>query len=213
LQIEGNISGQGELQLKMPAGPQAVRRFELSVAPGLSERALRSLVIKMVCDGETNIWCPVSDFFGSGVGLNPVESWYRTVTTNGVMVSRWVMPYKSGSQIALLNLGTDPVRASLRAIVAPWNWDDRTLHFHSTWHYEAGLQAPPPRDWNFVTLTGRGIYVGDTLAIFNPVPAWYGEGDEKIWVDGESFPSFFGTGTEDYYGYSYAPKPVHQTPF
>jgi hypothetical protein len=45
------------------------------------------------------------------------------------------------------------------------------------------------------------------------VATWYGEGDEKIWVDGESFPSHLGTGTEDYYNYSYAPKPVHQTPF
>ena len=37
-----------------------------------------------------------------------------------------------------------------------------------------------------------------------PVPSghgsWWGEGDEKIWVDGESFPSIFGTGTEDYFG-------------
>jgi hypothetical protein len=30
-----------------------------------------------------------------------------------------------------------------------------------------------------------------------------GEGDEKIYVDGETFPSHFGTGTEDYYGYAW----------
>ncbi|MEM1061290.1 MAG: DUF2961 domain-containing protein, partial [Planctomycetota bacterium] len=50
---------------------------------------------------------------------------------------------------------------------------------------------------------GRGVYVGDTLTVFNPVQRWWGEGDEKIFVDGESFPSIFGTGTEDYYGYSW----------
>ena len=32
-------------------------------------------------------------------------------------------------------------------------------------------------------------------------------------MDGESFPSHLGTGTEDYYSFSYAPMPVHQTPF
>ena len=32
---------------------------------------------------------------------------------------------------------------------------------------------------------------------------WWGEGDQKIFVDGESFPSTFGTGTEDDYGYAY----------
>ena len=87
------------------------------------------------------------------------------------------------------------------------------MHFHAVWRYEAGLKTPPHRDWNFVKLAGRGVYVGDTLALFNPIATWYGEGDEKIWVDGESFPSHVGTGTEDYYGYSYAPKPVHNTPF
>ena len=80
------------------------------------------------------------------------------------------------------------------------------MHFHTAWHYEAGLKTPPPSDWNFVKLAGRGVYVGDTLALFNPIATWYGEGDEKIWVDGESFPSHVGTGTEDYYGYSYAPS-------
>lgn len=45
--------------------------------------------------------------------------------------------------------------------------------------------------------------MGDALTIWNPVRRWWGEGDEKIWVDGEDFPSIFGTGTEDYYGYSW----------
>jgi len=45
--------------------------------------------------------------------------------------------------------------------------------------------------------------VGDTLALHNGAAAWWGEGDEKIFVDGETFPSHFGTGSEDYYGYSF----------
>ena len=64
-----------------------------------------------------------------------------------------------------------------------------------------------------MTLKGRSVYVGDTLSLFNPIPTWFGEGDEKIWIDGESFPSHLGTGTEDHYGYSYAPRRVIQTPF
>ena len=43
-------------------------------------------------------------------------------------------------------------------------------------------------DWDYVTLKGRGIYVGDTLTIMNPVESWWDEGDEKIFADGESFP-------------------------
>jgi hypothetical protein len=37
---------------------------------------------------------------------------------------------------------------------------------------------------------------------------WWGEGDEKFFVDGEKFPSTFGTGTEDYFGFSYGTPQV-----
>jgi hypothetical protein len=32
---------------------------------------------------------------------------------------------------------------------------------------------------------------------------WYGEGEEKFFVDGEKFPSTYGTGTEDYFGFAW----------
>ena len=213
---ETELAAGGEHALRLPPGPAAVRRLELRVPAGQlvsSERALRSLVLQMTCDGENTVWCPVSDFFGSGVGLNHLQSWYRTVLTNGTMVCRWVMPYQREARITLANLAEQPIRVSLRATLGPWSWDDRSMHFHAVWRYEAGLRTLPHRDWNFVKLAGRGVYMGDTLALFNPIATWYGEGDEKIWVDGESFPSHVGTGTEDYYGYSYAPQPAHQTPF
>jgi hypothetical protein len=37
-----------------------------------------------------------------------------------------------------------------------------------------------------------------------PDVAWWGEGDEKIYVDGEAYPGLFGTGTEDYFGYAWS---------
>lgn len=206
----------GTQMLALPHGPAALTRLELRVpASQLAdpERALRSLVLRMTCDGESTIWCPVSDFFGSGVGLNRVENWYRRVDTNGTLICRWVMPYQKNAKLELLNLASQSIKVDLKATVGPWTWDNRSMHFYTAWHFEGGLRTPPHRDWNFVTVKGRGVYVGDTLALFNPVATWYGEGDEKIWVDGEAFPSHLGTGTEDYYGYSYAPKPAHNTPF
>jgi len=59
-------------------------------------------------------------------------------------------------------------------------------------------------DLNFANLEGKGLYVGDGIALFNTGYKWWGEGDEKVYVDGEKFPSHFGTGTEDYYGYAWA---------
>ncbi len=194
-----------------PAEPGAVDTD--LIKSHVSERALRSVIVQMNFDGEETVWCPASDFFGSGVGINPLQSWYRTVTADGSMVCRWVMPYARSARLTIANIGGLPVTASAKACVGDWKWDKRSMHFHSAWHYEADLTTPPARDWNFVRITGRGVYVGDTLALYNFVPTWYGEGDEKIRVDNEVFPSFLGTGTEDYYDFSFAPRGIMQTPF
>lgn len=205
-----------EASLDLPAGSQAVRTLDLLLKPDdtqETERTLRSLIVKLTFDSDVTVWCPATDFFGSGVGINELRSWHRTVNTDGTMRCRWVMPYKKSARVTLLNVGSKPVNAVLHVTTSRWTWDNRSMHFYAAWHHEAGLKTPPHRDWNFITITGRGVYAGDSLALFNPVATWYGEGDEKIWVDGELFPSHLGTGTEDYYGYSYAPKPVFQTPF
>jgi hypothetical protein len=69
------------------------------------------------------------------------------------------------------------------------------------------------KDWNYVEIKGKGLFVGDTLSVINPVSNWWGEGDEKIYVDGEPFPSHFGTGTEDYYGYAWCCNEPFLAPF
>ena len=214
--LNSELVAGAEATLDLPAGSSAVRCLELFLKTSdfkEVERAQRSLIVKLTFDGEETVWCPATDFFGCGVGINEVRSWYRDVSTDGAMRCRWVMPYAKSARVTLQNVGTQPLKATLHATTTAWKWDDRSMHFYATWHYEAGMKTPPYRDWNFVSITGRGVYAGDSLAIYNPVATWYGEGDEKIWVDGESFPSHMGTGTEDYYNYSYAPKPVHQTPF
>jgi hypothetical protein len=42
---------------------------------------------------------------------------------------------------------------------------------------------------------------------------WWGEGDEKIYIDGESFPSQLGTGLEDYYGFAWGLANYFNSPF
>ena len=57
-------------------------------------------------------------------------------------------------------------------------------------------------------ITGRGRFVGTILHMANPVKDWWGEGDEKIYIDGATFPQWFGTGSEDYYGYAWCDNHV-----
>lgn len=214
--LRKSLPPKGQEGISLPHGPAAVRLLELRLEteePSQLEQALRSTVIRMVFDGEETAWCPVGDFFGSGTGLNPLHNWTRTVREGGFLTCRWVMPYQGSARVALLNLGRHGVEADLRVLVGPWAWDDRTMRFHANWRCQNRLPTRPFSDWNLLTVWGQGVYVGDTLSVFNPVPDWWGEGDEKIWVDEEPFPSHFGTGTEDYYGYSYGSTALFQGPF
>ncbi|MCD8073103.1 MAG: DUF2961 domain-containing protein, partial [Alistipes sp.] len=148
----------------------------------------------------------------------PVASWYLDSDGAGNITRRWMMPYREKGHIALVNHNGEEIRASIVAYTSPYRWDDNSMYFHASWKQELSIPLTPPHeekcfDWNFTTIDGRGVYVGDVLSLFNHAPSWYGEGDEKIYVDGEDFPSHFGTGTEDYYNSSWAPVVVFQTPF
>jgi hypothetical protein len=59
---------------------------------------------------------------------------------------------------------------------------------------------------------GKGHYVGTVLAVRTRSPAWFGEGDEKIYIDGEHKASIWGTGTEDYFLSAWGLK-VCSTPY
>ena len=205
-----------EAAVDLPAGPAAVRLLEVRLDAGPADRleaALRSTVLRAAFDGEDAVWCPVGDFFGSGLGVNALQSWYRAVAKDGTLVCRWVMPYRESGRFSVLNLGTEKVTVRLAARVGDWPWDDRSMHFRANWRQERGIPTRPYQDWNYIAATGKGLYLGDTLALFNPVNAWWGEGDEKIRVDGEAFPSHFGTGSEDYYGYAWGNPTLFQGPF
>jgi hypothetical protein len=201
--------------------PAAIRQLSASVQcddPRDLPQALRSTVLSIECDGEPTVWAPVGDFFGSGVGLNPYRDRYREVGRDGVMRCWWIMPFAKACRVELKNLGKKPVKATLGPISAGnWTWNDRSMLFHATWRQEYPIHTQRQAgtcDWNFVKIDGQGVYVGDTLAVHNGCGAWWGEGDEKIWVDNDKFPSIFGTGTEDYYGYSYGDRGVFfEAPF
>jgi hypothetical protein len=141
------------------------------------------------------------------------------VDGDGTMRCFWVMPFNKSCKIEISNLGAHPVEATLVNIgIAPWQWDDHSMYFHANWRQQYPIHTKGgdgTMDWNYIEATGRGVYVGDSLVIHNGSTKWWGEGDEKIYVNHESFPSQFGTGTEDYYGYSRGGEPSapFQSPF
>lgn len=192
------------LVLNLPAGPASLRRFRIRV-PGAESASLRSLVWTASFDGEQTVWCPLGDFFSAADRLHRFRMWSREVDDEGWMTCQWVMPYASSGAMTIQNSGTTRADIEVSVTTGPWNWDDRSLLFHANWRYEDPQPTLPLRDWNFIEVEGQGVIVGDAWSILVPHSGWWGEGDEKIYVDlppDAAFPTQFGTGTEDYYGWA-----------
>jgi len=193
-------------------GPGAIQELQLRLAADDLHPALRQVILRGYFDGapQPQIEAPLGDFFGSGPGVSPYDSLPMTVRPDGTMVCRFAMPFATSARFVAENLGTVPARVSGQASVADWAWDGRSLHLHARWRVDHGLLADEPFDLPFVSARGRGVYVGTAVMLLNPtrVPTsagnWWGEGDEKVWVDDDTFPSLFGTGSEDYFNYAWS---------
>ncbi len=216
------IQPQDSLNIAFLPGNNAIHTltFNIQTDSANYEQVMRQLLLQMNFDDKQTIYVPLGDFSGGGMGARKLESWFLTSDGKGNIISRWVMPYQQKASLQLVNLSGIPVKATVEATVDQWKWDKRSLYFHTSWRQQTGLplcsnpEDAACLDWNFAALTGgRGVYKGDVLSLFNHSPAWYGEGDEKIWVDDDAFPSHFGTGTEDYYNSSWAPVIPFFTPF
>ena len=205
--ISVKLSKNQEKSVDLPKGNAAIRTLNIKLGDYATDPEVTcKVILKVAFDGKQTIWTPIGDFFGTGIGLHPYQGWYHTVAEDGTLSCRWVMPYQKDAKISILNLDDKPVDVQLEAIVGDWQWDKQSMYFHAGWRGQYPVATRPFSDWNYVNLKGRGVYVGDALTIMNPVTNWWGEGDEKIWVDGEDFPSIFGTGTEGYYAYSWGGK-------
>ncbi len=215
--LKGKILPEKSKVLELKASSNkggAIDQISLKIEAENLPQALRSTVLEISFDGERTVWAPVGDFFGTGYQIRPSKHWYGAVDKNGVMLSQWIMPFAETSTIKLHNLGTQEVNVDLGEVsVVNWEWDVRSMHFGSAWHQYTNINSKPNRDLNYVTLQGEGVYVGDVLTLFDISPKWWGEGDEKIFVDDDAFPSHFGTGSEDYYGYAWCLGASFSTPF
>jgi hypothetical protein len=165
---------------------------------------LRETVLRIVVDGMQTVRVPLGDFFGSGPGLQALQALPVQVDpAAGSFSARWPMPFRHELRITIEQTGTVPFAADVVLTHEPRVFDDSTLLFHADWRAPEWQASKPSHLWTLTTLQGPGLYVGTVLHVTNTNAAWWGEGDEQIWIDGERFPSFFGTGTEDYFGYGW----------
>jgi len=178
------------------------------------ELGLRTLVLRIEFDGRETVWCPLGDFLGMAPGLKLYKGWRGVVDETNWMMARWFMPYRESARVTLHNLS--PSAADLRFGVRhrpDYEWNERSMYFHADFRLADRMSMRPKRDWNLIEIQGRGVYVGDALTVTNPVNEFWGEGDPKIYVDGEDFPSTFSNGMDDYYGFGNATPQPFSAPF
>ena len=198
-------------EIEGPAAITSIRiKTELPTPPADFD-ALRSITIQIRWDDESqpSVWAPLGDFFGTAPGPNEYRSLPLGLTEDGWWYCNWFMPFAKHAHVTIKKEAG--VNAGIHCEIAsrPLKGDiSKYGRFHAKWHRDIFLPQEPERaiDWPLVKTEGAGRFVGIMLHIWNPRGGWWGEGDEKFFVDGEKFPSTIGTGSEDYFGYAWSDR-------
>ena len=214
----------GTLTLAELQGPGAVSHlwFAIDNVGKITDPLFpRKVALRIFWDGhdEPSVNVPIGDFFGVGHGtVSNYTSALFDMSLNpdaqrGAFNSWVTMPFAASARLVFVNESEYDVRVFYYVDYQQWGrFPEKTYYFHSAWRCETPCQPTPlleggeganlTGDENYLILdaVGEGTYVGCNLSIANHDGGWWGEGDDMIFVDGETFPgSLHGTGSEDYF--------------
>lgn len=180
-------------------GQGAIKHIWLtdSIYPG------RLLILRIYFDGHKNpaVEAPLSDFFASAD-----YSEYSQLTSLAMCINPakglncyFEMPYYKGFRIEVENRGIAPCKLYYQIDCEEKRLPPDTLYFHAQFR----RVNPLPYMQSYVILDnirGNGHYVGTYMHWGVKSNRWWGEGEIKFYIDGDTdFPSICGTGTEDYF--------------
>lgn len=194
-----NIPGGVTVVLADIAGPGAIQHLWMTTQPA----AWRQLILRCYWDGEDtpSVETPLGDFFCSGwcVRCN-VNSLPVAVNPAGGFNSYWELPFRRHARITLENLSSDEARLYYQIDYTLTAVPDDRAYFHAQWRRSNPL--PYQRVHTLLDgVRGQGHYVGTYLAWGVNNTGWWGEGEIKFYLDGDTdWPTICGTGTEDYFG-------------
>jgi len=163
-------------------------------------------ILRMYWDGEEtpSVECPAGDFFACGMGQ------YTTVTSLAVCVNPgsgfncyWQMPFRKGFKITMTNTDAKPMVLYYQIDYTLTDVSEDMAYFHAQFRRVNPL--PDKQDYTILEgVQGQGHYVGTYMTWGSNSPGWWGEGEIKFFMDGDTqFPTICGTGTEDYFCGSY----------
>ncbi len=208
------------------AGPGRVTHLWLTAARFPNhEFLLRDMVIRMYWEGSPvpSVEVPLGDFFGLGHGrLYAYQSAPMTVGSNPVALNcYWPMPFQRHARIEIVNAGSQSIRRLYYNVdYELGNMPAAQGLFHAMYRRDRGLDGQSCTGnttgaGNYVILEteGRGQYVGCTLSVDAQPGAWWGEGDDMIFIDGATTPTIIGTGSEDYFCNAWGYKEPFSYPY
>ena len=181
------------------AGPGTIRHIWLTS----HQSHWRSLVLRAYWEDASSpaIAVPLGDFFCQGWGeYVHVSSDPIAVNPSGGLNSYWEMPYRKAARIELENIGPAGAVVYFQIDYELADVDENAGYLHAQWR----RSNPLPYGEVHAVLDGvsdRGHYVGTYLAWGSNDGGWWGEGEVKFYLDGDTeLPTICGTGTEDYFG-------------
>ena len=216
------IAPGGEAVLLNTTGAGVITHIWFTIASD-DPMHLKNLVLRAWWDGESSpsIEVPVGDFFGLGLGEYFVyQSSLTAVAAVKALNAYFKMPFASAARITVSNQGSIPTGSFYFAIdyielpalpeglgrfhaqyrqAAPCA--GTTGNWQHNWDPAAGDPKNLSGDGNYVYLEaqGRGHFIGVTHSVLQNQDGWFGEGDDMIFIDGDTQPTINGTGTEDYF--------------
>lgn len=162
----------------------------------------QEMLLRIYWDGSDRpgVEAPLGDFFAGCFGKRAEVISLPVVVTRGSAYNCfWHMPFQKSCRMEIVNQSEKMI--SLLYYNIDWikldSLPEETPYFYAQYRQEYPLQDG--REYVILDTEGKGHYVGTVLAVRTRSPMWFGEGDEKISIDGEDMPSIWGTGTEDYF--------------
>lgn len=229
LDDESIPAGNSAYRATVDAG-ETVTLFESGEAGAISSTALNfdiesfnkqtsfaSWTISMYWDGAQGpaVSMSVADFYGVPYGSNPFDSAGFGVAEDGTLYSKWYMPYNS-AKITLTNNSDAAcaVSASLSVEALTDAEANELTRFHANWQRSYAREDDRAPDAQLLYVEGAGRFVGTVLHLYQFADGiWWGEGDEKFFIDGEKYPTWFGTGSEDYFCYAWCGSTLFDYPY
>lgn len=215
----------GQTQTLMDVdGPGVIRHIWITI-PKRTPLMLRGLVLRAYWDGETepSIEVPLGDFFGTAQGrvacnekgeaVHFVSAW-TTETLGRGFNCYFPMPFGSHAKITVAN-DTDQGTGSFFFQI-DYELVSQLPANAGRLHAQFRRQNPTVEKQDYVivdNVRGPGLYVGTVIGVRPLGPHWWGEGEVKMYMDGDTdYPTICGTGTEDYFCAAWG-MGLYQTPY